>query len=218
MIKTEYLLAFILLLSVPARSDLIYVDLPPPEGFFAPLDGSTAIKGMDLDLNGSIDIEFLSNSAFGFYVQMPATTRISWVSGFGTLPMPVGELIGPELGSTSHPEASQYPEDPEWNNYASTVNLSFYQDNPGTFPPAPTILGPWGEENAFFAIEFLGNGGTHYGWIHIEEFGGVGGWFYGYAYEDTPGASLIAGVIPEPSSILLLFFGGSFLFALRRKC
>jgi len=33
-IKTGYMLAFMLLLAVPARSDLIYVDLPAPRRLF----------------------------------------------------------------------------------------------------------------------------------------------------------------------------------------
>jgi len=98
-------LALFLLLAIPASGDLVYVDLPPPEGFFGSFDGSTVIKSFDIESNGTIDVEFLSNSAFGFYVQMPTTTQITWVDGFGTLPMPMGEIIGPELGPTLHPEA-----------------------------------------------------------------------------------------------------------------
>jgi len=208
--------AFFLLLAIPASSDLVYVDLPPPEGFFGTIDGSTGIKSFDLDSNGSVDVEFLSNSAFGFYVQMPTTTRITWVNGFGTLPMPMGEIIGPELGSTLHPEASLYPEDPEWMYFGTTVNLSYYQDNPMSSPPEPTILGPWGEEDAYFAIEFQGDAGTHYGWIHIEEFAGFGGWFYEYAYENTPGSSLVAGAVPEPSSVVLFTIGAIGAWTLRK--
>ena len=54
------------------------------------------------------------------------------------------------------------------------------------------VGGAWHDEatgigdNAYLGIEFLGDAGTHYGWIHIQEFAGLGGWFYEYAYEDTP--------------------------------
>lgn len=210
-------LASCLLLAIPASGDLIYVDLPPPEGFFGSVDGSTAVKSLDLDDNGTVDVEFLSNSAFGFYVQMPTTTRITWVDGFGTLPMPAGETIGAELEPTSHPEASLYPQDPEWMNFGTTVNLSYYQENPTSWPPEATILGSWGEEDAYFALEFLGDTGTHYGWIHIEEFAGIGGWFYEYAYEDTPGTGLIAGAVPEPSSLILFSVGAIGVWTLRKR-
>lgn len=218
MILLRYIcFAFYLLLAIPASSDLVYVDLPPPEGLFGSVDGSTAVKSFDLDNNGSVDVEFLSNSAFGFYVQMPTTTRITWVDGFGTLPMPMGEVIASELGPTLHPKASLYSADPEWMNFETTVNLSYYQDNPTQWPPAPTILGSWGDEDAYFALEFQGDNGTHYGWIHIEEFAGFGGWFYEYAYEDTPGTGLIAGVIPEPSSMILFVVGIVGVWTLRKK-
>lgn len=210
-------LTFCLLLAIPASSDLIYVDLPPPEGFFGSVDGSTAVKSLDLDNNGTVDVEFLSNSAFGFYVQMPTTTRITWVDGFGTLPMPAGETIGAELGPTLHQEASLYPQDPEWRNFGTTVNLSYYQENPTSWPPEPTILGSWGEENAYFALEFQGDTGTHYGWIHIEEFAGYGGLFSEYAYENTPYTSLIAGAVPEPSSAILLTIGAIGAWTLRKR-
>lgn len=220
MIKTGYILAFMLLLAVPARSDLIYVDLPPPEGFFGGINGTTATKSFDLDSNGTVDIEFVAGlEIFGFYVQAPLTTRVVAVPGYGVVPMQFGEQVGFELGPTQHPRASLRSETQEWSAITGQARLSF-RFNDGD----DVVGGPWHDEatdvgdKAYLGIEFQGDAGTHYGWIHIEEFAGVGGWFYEYAYEDTPGASLIAGVIPEPSSILLLLLGGSFLFALRRKC
>jgi hypothetical protein len=83
--------------------------------------------------------------------------------------------------------------------------------------------GPWHDEttdigdHGYLGIEFLGDTGTHYGWIHIEEFAGVGGWFYDYAYDDSAGVGLVAGVIPEPSTFLLLVLGGTALLALRKR-
>jgi len=219
-IKTGYMLAFMLLLAVPARSDLIYVDLPPPEGYFGGINGTTATKSFDLDSNGTVDIEFVAGlEIFGFWTQMPETTRVVTAPGYGIVPMQPGEAIGATLGPTQHPRASLISDSQVWANVLGLGNLSF-----GFNDGDDVVGGAWHDEatgigdNAYLGIEFLGDAGTHYGWIHIQEFAGLGGWFYEYAYEDTPGASLIAGVIPEPSSVLLLLLGGACLLSLRRKC
>ena len=213
-------MALLLLLAGAARSDLIYVDLPPPEGFFGIGPGNPFTKSFDLDKNGTVDIEFVAGvNIFGFFAQMPLTTRVVIAPGYGIVPMQPGEEVGSALGSTQHPRASLVSSTQEWMNFPSLANLSFAFNDGGD-----VTGGAWHPEGAgigddgYLGVEFQGDSGTHYGWIHIEEFAGVGGWFYEYAYEDTAGKSLVAGVVPEPSSTLLLLLGSACVYVARRKC
>lgn len=107
--------AIVLLAGKPGSSSIVYVDLPPPEGFFGGVFGRPATKSFDIDRNGTIDIEFVAGmEIFGFYVKAPLSTRVVVVSGYGVLPMQPGEVIGLELGPTNHPRASLFPDPPSW--------------------------------------------------------------------------------------------------------
>lgn len=198
-----------------ATGAVVHVVLPEPNGFFGIGPGNPFTKSFDFDGNGTVDLEFQAGvDIFGFYVVAPPTTRIVHVSLFGVLPMPAGEEIGSILGSTSHPQASLFPHPPNWTALVGPAQLSFVFSEMSAGGPWHPVDNAYGE-NAYLGFEFQSELGPHYGWIHIQEFAGVGGWFYSYAYESTPGASIRAGQIPEPSSLALLL-GGMMAGVLRR--
>ncbi len=196
--RTLGIAAILLLAAAPASSSIVYVDLPPPEGFFGGAFGRPATKSFDIDGNGTIDIEFVAGlEILGFYVKAPPSTRVVVVSGYGVLPMQPGEVIGPELGPTSHPRACLFPDPPLWTALTGLATLSFgFNDN------GDVTGGPWHPEGAgigddgYLGFEFTAEDGVHYGWIHILEFAGIGGWFYEYAYEGRPGAPILAAAKP----------------------
>ena len=211
--------AALLLAAGAASSAVVYVDLPEPEGFLGIGPGNPFTKTFDFDGNGTADLEFLAGvDVFGFYVLAPATTRIVHVSRFGVLPMYPGEDIGSILGSTTNPRAALFPDDPVWTHLTGPARLSFIFSGDGN-----QIGGPWHPfddaygEDAYLGFEFEGDDGTHYGWLRIHEFAGVGGFFREYAYNDTPGESILAGQIPEPSSVALVGSGLVALFGRRRR-
>jgi len=190
--------AILLLAGKPASSSIVYVDLPPPEGFFGIGPGNPFTKTFDLDQNGTTDLEFVAGvEIFGFYVKAPPSTRVVVVSGYGVLPMQPGEVIGPELGPTSHPRASLFPDPPLWIALRGLARLSFGFNGNGDITG-----GPWHPEGAgigddgYLGFEFTAEDGVHYGWIHIREFAGLGGWFYEYAYERRPGVPILAAAKP----------------------
>ena len=130
--------------------------------------------------------------------------------------MPAGENIGSVLGPTSHPQASLFSSPPNWTALTGPARLSFAFNDAGNISG-----GPWHPfdhaygENAYLGFEFLSDLGTHYGWIHIQEFAGMGGWIYSYSYESEPGVNIQAGQIPEASTWVLLL-GGLVIGVLRR--
>jgi hypothetical protein len=127
---------YISLLAVTARSDLTYVDLPPPEGFFGIGPGNPFTKSFDLDLNGTVDIEFVAGvDIFGFFVQAPPTTRVVAVPGYGVVPMQYGEFIGLNLGPTLHPRAALRSNPQEWSPITGLARLSFAFNDGGDVTP-----------------------------------------------------------------------------------
>ena len=70
---------------------------------------------------------------------------------------------------------------------------------------------------AYLGVRFEAEDGTHFGWVDLETSGrGVGGYVWRYAYESEPGVPIVAGAIPEASTILLILLGLA-LLAVRRR-
>jgi hypothetical protein len=71
-------------------------------------------------------------------------------------------------------------------------------------------------------MELNNSGVTNYGWIglRITNAADATGEVVGYAYETTPDVPLVAGAVPEPTTLLMTLFGAASLFAgflLRRR-
>ncbi len=74
------------------------------------------------------------------------------------------------------------------------------------------------ETNTCLGVSFQINGNTHYGWIQIDNPLDVpGGTLTGFAYESTPGIGIVAGAVPEPSSVFLVFLGAFTLWGLKLR-
>lgn len=70
----------------------------------------------------------------------------------------------------------------------------------------------------YLGVEFQIEGALHYGWVELEsleDFARLE--IHGFAYEDQPGVSIIAGQIPEPSVALLWAMFGSVVLLRRRR-
>ena len=67
-------------------------------------------------------------------------------------------------------------------------------------------------------VEFYIGDNIHYGWINlvVAEFIPYAE-IYGWAYESEPGKPIIAGAVPEPSTLALFALGGGLLAAKRRR-
>ena len=131
--------------------------------------------------------------------------------------MQFDETIGSILGPTANPRAALFPNPQNW--FAIT---QYFQLSHGFNDGGDISGGPWHPfedgygEDAYLGFEFQGDNGRHHGWIRIHEFAGLGGFFREHAYEDTPGAAIRAGQIPEPSTWAFIL-GGVTLAALRRR-
>lgn len=82
-----------------------------------------------------------------------------------------------------------------------------------------TIIGTFVNRKAYVGLEFQISGNTHYGWIQVdcERFSHNGGYVLDYAYELRPGASILAGAVPEPSVVGLVSLSGAGFWLFRRR-
>lgn len=79
------------------------------------------------------------------------------------------------------------------------------------------IAGYWkGADHEYMEVRFTADGSIYYGWIEISvsdtyDLATIHSW----AYNTVPGEGLVAGVVPEPSTIVLFLIGIS-IFGVKR--
>lgn len=78
-------------------------------------------------------------------------------------------------------------------------------------------VGAWLGQTGYMGVQFEANDGMHFGWVHMTVYAEHPGMtIHGWAYESTPGAGVVTGMVPEPSSALLAVIGGLAAWNLRR--
>lgn len=175
-------------------------------------------QSYNLDFNRDGTAEFV------IYASGPLSTRGFTMWGLGqnrvwsyhpteswfTVAMNAGETIGPSMTSPWYEwyQTEYFPSgEPRGSTFCSCVGeigcLGFYA----------------GLDSAYAGLEFQLDGQTHYGWLRlgapIPELNG--GWLYEYAYDTRPGATIVAGAVPEPSAAALLALASAALWFFRRR-
>jgi hypothetical protein len=163
---------------------------------------------LDIDGNGTIDFSFWGDVAASVGIRSEGANRYLITPdpppniGGAVSALEAGFLIGPESGIGS---LDWFGDD---YDYWSTLMLELDAGRDGEF---------WGTR-AYVGIEFQSDDGIHYGWFDVEgdpstPYAVV----YGWAYESTPGMGIIAGAVPEPSSVLLFASGMVAILMFRTK-
>jgi len=170
--------------------------------------GSEAFD-LDLDANGSVDFSLSAsmNNISGISSANPDTNRyLIHLSPPPNIGGPVAALnSGYVINSNS---GGSTPE--EWFGLEGmdTFIIIF---NTG-------ISGEFYNHRGFVGLTFESTNRTHYGWLDIEGMSSssqirVRGW----AYESTPGVGIVAGAVPEPSSVALFAIGAVGAWILRKE-
>lgn len=190
-----------------AHSAIIYQEIPENEQIF--ISGQRAF---DFDGNGATDLTFF---VFSREFQMLTVTAgpIGFVLlelSFGINAAVLGERAivsdtGPYLtaGPTTLPPllSSLVLMDPLLDS--SILNMR--------------RIGPWAGQSGYLGFSFynLESESAHYGWLEMEE---NDGWLRlkRWAYESENNRPLLAGQIPEPSSLMLLMASAGMVWRRRR--
>ena len=181
---------------------------------------SSASLDYNIDLNGDgiFDLQH-DSSGSSSYLRAWNGTRLlglrqpfQGVSWYDSQPYPL--TTGVSIGVDSPALFPQYGELSGWQSHpmstpgVASLHVRYNVGSSGSF------LGIRG----YLGIEFLIDGQVHYGWMDLDNYSYFQTEIHGWAYETEPGKAILAGAIPEPSTLLLACVTvGSCLF-LRRLC
>ncbi len=216
------LMILVWLIPWAARSEIIYFrpDEPLSAGLGLSFPPDRPDDSLDLDLNfdgifdinlkGRIQSEFLSFT-YGNTLVL-GRPAVSPNAGIYQIPLKIGDFIGenPSIDWWSGTDIG-------WgtglygNLFHSfqavgdqVLGIGFWQDiSPLSF-------------NGYLGVQFEIEENIHYGWVYIRA-GGNTGVIDEWAYETTPGVGIVAGAIPEPSSVGLVMLGGGAIWLARRR-
>ena len=163
---------------------------------------------LDIDGNGTMDFSFWGDVAASVGMRSEGANRYlirpSPPPNIGGPVAALGQefLIGPDSGIGS---LDWFGND---YDYWSSLMQAYNTGKIGEF---------WGRR-AYIGVEFQADDGVHYGWFDVEgDISTPYAVIYGWAYESTPGMGLIAGAIPEPSTLMLFGTGATAIFISRCK-
>lgn len=155
-----------------------------------------------IDINGDGVDDFLFDKwAFQQLALDPLTGGMMVVStdDARVAPLHVGSLIGDSLTLQGA----------EWAGRSGISACA-------VFPDGLQCLGSFFGIDGYIGVQFPIEGEAHYGWIRLDHFEiAPGGTIIEWAFNDTPGESILAGQIPEPSTSVLIVAGLVFVFGRR---
>ncbi len=188
----------------PAFASIIVNWLDEPITLFSGGMWSTQVP-LDIDGSGVYDYVFGSDDSF-------LGLRSEGQNRYVIAPSPPPNIGGPieplypdyEIGMSLADGLMWFGAD---HNHFSTLGVWLSSGSSGNFRG----------HHAYMGIEFIIDGNIHYGWINLlvaEDF--AYGEIHGWAYASTSGMPIIAGAIPETSTLVLLLAGGLGLLSFNR--
>jgi len=213
--KTQFLTVLGLIAALSARAAIRYFDGP---AFGIPLD-FTQVEPLDLDANGSADINFSAGPGLSSGFNSYTPTYVAAVPGNAVLGrlyyaviLSPGASIGPD--STNTTGGAWTTNDLALATFSvgfPFTNIIFTPDGPVTNSDIPTWAWSGPLVNAgsgFLAARFQALDGTHYGWIHAAFINAAaplpnaspdlqsGPIILDWGYETQPDTAILAGAAP----------------------
>jgi hypothetical protein len=201
-LKHAAILSGMLFLGHAAQAAVIFVK---PLQRIALHNGNPATQDYNIDLNGDgiLDLQH-DSSGSSSYLRTWGETRLLGlrqpyqnVSWYESLPYPL--TTGVSIGEDSPALFPQYGTFSGWQSHpigvpgVASLHVRYNIGSSGSF------LGIRG----YLGIEFLIDGQVHYGWMDLDNYQWNQTEIHGWAYETEPGKPILAGSIPEPSTLLL---------------
>lgn len=161
---------------------------------------------LDVDVNGTIDFSLAANSYHFSGIQRKNDGR--YLINPSPPPNIGGYVAALDAGYLIEPNAETISE--EWFGLSGWDTLISIWDT--------GAAGNFYEQHGYIGLEFEAEDGTHYGWLEIEGLTHSSSIrVYGWAYESMPGVGIVAGAVPEPSSVVLFTIGAIGVWTLRKR-
>ncbi len=190
------------------QGTIVYVSQPTN---FSGIPGVPWSQDFDLDGDGVPDYRFANDGAISYVSPLGSNRQIANPAippdmGSSLTPLLAGEIVGSSLDPVLGVWVDQ-----------STPNLGWHSAISGCLNVG--CFGPFAYRTAFMGFDFLaGDGQRHFGWLRIDDTIPGGHVFVvDWAWAATPGESIMAGAVPEPSTLALLLGGGVLMVWFRRK-
>lgn len=160
----------------------------------------------ELDFNQDSIIDLLFESTGMWFDVDPLSNNRVIAGGGDVYALPEGYSIGPNIESNLWQQGQ----------FGLTLNTC------AVLPPpyGVTCSGQFIGTTAYMGVKFYISDYEHYGWVRISNpWEGIsGGVILDFAYETTPGVGILAGAVPEPTTVGLLSVGLLvFIFQQRRS-
>lgn len=190
------------------QGTIIYVSQPTT---FSGILGVPWSQDFDLDSDGVPDYRFANDGAISYVSPLGSNRQIAYPAtppdmGSSLTPLIAGEIVGSSLDPVLGEWVNLASPNSGWNSMVSGCL------NVGCF-------GPFAYRTAFMGVDFVGGDGQrHFGWLRIDDTipgGHVS--LVDWAWTVTPGESIAAGAVPEPSALSLLLVGGVLIAWCRQK-
>ena len=211
-------------LALRASGGVVLVDAPPGMLVVSSPGSPGQLQVVDFNQDGQDDVQFWSfpggaDAYVGNGSRLAVVTSRPDRPGGGLAPLNVGDLIGADLSVPGVSWYGGFPVDdvdlPVLEGVggpllANQVDLAF--ENTGG-------VETYFEDGGIVGVEFLLEDGLHYGWVEIlnDESEPWGGAIIRWGWETEPGKAIIAGTVPEPTILMLVFGSGLIPLLLGRR-
>lgn len=187
---------------------IVFTDIPDVPMFS---NGQRITRDIDLNGDGTDDVSVISDLSSMRVLTLNDNTSIATIQspapnlGGTNLAFDKGEIIGSSLFASA-----------QWLNTSSGDRAG-----PSTLLACRDIgcIGDWGGQVNYVGVEITGDDGLdRYGWIEIDApFVGAQGMFLrSFAFETDAEKEIIAGAIPEPTTLAFCVLACAGLFSRRR--